>query len=159
MVANVSIDLGANVSIDLGANVSIDLGANVSIDQGANVPIDLGANMSIDLVIGAPMSADVNLSSDDMRVECFLEWFEQERVANTSNCFVLSRIAGWVSDEQFLEVAGVDGPARSLVTRDSLKLVQSQNDIHIAEASSQPKTHLRQAPQAHTHAFEAVDMV
>ena len=41
------------------------------------------------------MSADVNLSSDDMRVECLLERFERERVANKSNDFVLNRIAGW----------------------------------------------------------------
>ena len=41
---------------------------------------------------GAPMSADVNLSSDDMRLECLLERFERERVANKSNDPVLSRI-------------------------------------------------------------------
>ena len=34
---------------------------------------------------GPAMSADANLSSDDMRVECLLERFERERVANTSN--------------------------------------------------------------------------
>ena len=54
---------------------------------------------------GAPMSADVNLSSDDMRVECLLDRFERERVASKSNDPLLSRIAGWVPDEQFLEVA------------------------------------------------------
>ena len=32
---------------------------------------------------GVPMSADVNLSSDDMRVECLLDRFEWERVAST----------------------------------------------------------------------------
>ena len=37
---------------------------------------------------GAPMSADVNLSSDDMRVECLLERFERERVAFKSNTSV-----------------------------------------------------------------------
>ena len=38
-------------------------------------------------------SADANLSSDDMRVECLLERFERERVANKSNDPVLNRIA------------------------------------------------------------------
>ena len=80
---------------------------------------------------GAPMSADVNLSSDDMQVECLPEVFERERVARTSNDLVLSRIA----DEQFLEVAGLDGPARSRGAYDLLKLEQSQNDIHIASYS------------------------
>ena len=75
----------------------------------------------------APMSADVNLSSDDMRVECLLDRFERERVA-------------WVPDEQFLEVAGLDGPARCRVAYDLLKLGQSQNGVHIAETFSQPKT-------------------
>ena len=82
------------------------------------------------------MSADVNLSSDDMQVECLPEVFERERVARTSNDLVLSRIA----DEQFLEVAGLDGPARSRVACDLLKLEQSQNDVHIAETFSQPRT-------------------
>ena len=85
---------------------------------------------------GAPMSADVNLSSDDMRVDCLLERFERERVANKSNDPVLSRSAGWVSDEQFLEVAGLDGLARRRVAYDLLKLGQSQNDVHIAETFS-----------------------
>ena len=31
------------------------------------------------------MSADVNLSSDDMPVECLLEQFELDRVANKSS--------------------------------------------------------------------------
>ena len=53
---------------------------------------------------------------------------------------MLSRIAGWVSDEQFLDVAGLDGPARNRVAYDLLKLAQSQNDIHVAEIFSQPKT-------------------
>ena len=39
---------------------------------------------------GAPTSAGVNLSSDDMRAECLLERYERERVANTSNDPVLS---------------------------------------------------------------------
>ena len=43
---------------------------------------------------GAPMSAGLNLSSDDMRVECLLCRFEQERVANKSNDPLSSRIAG-----------------------------------------------------------------
>ena len=64
-----------------------------------------------------------------------LERFERERAANK-----LSRIGGWVSDEQFLEVAGLDGPARSRVAYDLLLLWQSQNDVHIAETFSQPKT-------------------
>ena len=89
---------------------------------------------------GAPMSADANLSSDDMRVECLLERFELERVANKSNHFLLSRIAGWVSDEQFLEVVGLDGPARRRVASDLSKLGKSQNDVHIEETFSQPKT-------------------
>ena len=45
-----------------------------------------------------------------------------------------------VSDEQFLEVAGLDGPARSRVAYDLLKLAQSQSVVHIAETFSQPKT-------------------
>ena len=69
----------------------------------------------------APMSSDVNLSSDDMPVECLLERIEQERVANKSSCTVLNRIAGWVSDEQFLEVAGLDRLARSRVAYNLLK--------------------------------------
>ena len=69
-----------------------------------------------------------------------LERFEQERVANKSNDPVLSRLAGWVSDEQLREVAVVDGPARSRVAYDLLKLGQRQNDVHIAETFSQPKT-------------------
>ena len=52
----------------------------------------------------------------------------------------MSRIAGWVPDEQFLEVAGLDGQARCLVAYDLFILVQSQNDVHIAETFSQPKT-------------------
>ena len=83
------------------------------------------------------MSADAILSSDDMRM---LARFEPERVANKSNDPVFNRIAGEVSDEQFLEVAGLDGPARSRVAYDLLKLGKSQNDIHFAEIFSQPKT-------------------
>ena len=89
---------------------------------------------------GAPMSVGVNLSSGDMRVECLLDRFERERVANKSNDLLLSRMAGWVPDEQFLEVAGLDGPARSRVAYDPLKLAQSSSDVHIAEPFSQPKT-------------------
>ena len=54
-------------------------------------------------------------SSGDMRVECLLERFQRERVANKLSAPALSRIAGGVSDRQFLEVAGLDGPARSRV--------------------------------------------
>ena len=60
-----------------------------------------------DLLRNAPMSADVNLSSDDMRVVCLLERSERERVAIKSNDPVLSRIAGELCDQQFLEVADV----------------------------------------------------
>ena len=88
----------------------------------------------------APMSADANLSSDDMRVECLLDRFERERVPSKSNDPLLSRIAGWVPDEQFLEVAGLDGLAWCRVAYDLLELEQSQNDVHIAETFSQPKT-------------------
>ena len=38
--------------------------------------------------------------------------------ANKSNDPVLSRIAGWVPDEQFMEVAGLDGPPRCSVAYD-----------------------------------------
>ena len=48
------------------------------------------------------MSSDVNLSDDDMRVECLLDRFERERVANKSNDLLLSRIAEWVCDEIIL---------------------------------------------------------
>ena len=53
-----------------------------------------------------------------MTVECLLERIEQERVANKSSDTVLNQIAGWVSDEQVLEVAGLNGPARSRVAYD-----------------------------------------
>ena len=86
------------------------------------------------------MSADANLSGGDTRVECLLERFEREQAANKSNDPVSSRIAGRASDELFLEVAGLEGPARSRVAHDLLKLEQSQNDIRIAETFSQPKT-------------------
>ena len=65
---------------------------------------------------------------------------ERERVANKANDPVLGRVAGWVSDEQFLEVAGFVGLARSREAYDLLKLGQSLNDIHVAEIFSQPKT-------------------
>ena len=45
-----------------------------------------------------------------------------------------------MSDEQFLEVAGLDGSARSRAVYDLLQLVQSVNDMHVAEIFSQPKT-------------------
>ena len=50
-----------------------------------------------------------------MMVECVLERFEQERVANKSSDPVLSRIAGGTSDEQFLGVAGLGRPARGIL--------------------------------------------
>ena len=77
------------------------------------------------------MSADANLSSDDTRVECLLDRFERKRVASKSNDPLLSRIAGWVPDEQFLEVAGLNGPARRRVACDLLKLEPSRNDVHM----------------------------
>ena len=82
------------------------------------------------------MSADANLSRADMRVECLLERFEREGVANKSNDHVLNRFAGWVSDEQYLEVAGLDRPVRSRVVNDLSKLEQSLNDSNIAEIFS-----------------------
>ena len=67
------------------------------------------------------------------------------RVANTSNDPLLSRIGGWVSSEQFLEVAGLDGPTRRSVAYDLLKPGQRQNDgsqrrFTLRRPSSQPKT-------------------
>ena len=44
-----------------------------------------------------------------------------------------------MSDEQFLEVAGLDGPARRRVAYDLWKLGQSQNEVHIVETLSQAK--------------------
>ena len=73
-------------------------------------------------------------SDDDMRVECSLERFERERVAHKSSDLLLSRIAGGVSDEQFLEVAVLDGTARSRIAYDLWKLEQSLNDIHTAKS-------------------------
>ena len=46
-----------------------------------------------DLPSNAPMSSDVNLSNDDMKVECVLDRFGQKRVANKSSDPVSSRIA------------------------------------------------------------------
>ena len=43
---------------------------------------------------GAPMSADVDLSTDDMRVECLLDRFARERIASKSIDPRLSRITG-----------------------------------------------------------------
>ena len=82
------------------------------------------------------MSVDVDLSNDDMRVECLLDRFERERIASKSNDPWLSRITGWMLTEQFLKTVGLDGPARDRV----LKLGQSQHDVHIAEIFRQPKT-------------------
>ena len=67
------------------------------------------------------MSAHTKLSSDHKRVECVLERFEQERVANTSIDPVLSPIAGETSNEQFSEVAGLDRPARERPACDLLR--------------------------------------
>ena len=83
-----------------------------------------------DVPSNAPMVADVNLSSNDMRVESVLERFEKERFAN---------IPGETSDEQFL-VAGLDTSARGRETHDLSKLEQSMKDIHVVEIFSQPKT-------------------
>ena len=47
-----------------------------------------------------------------MRFLFLLERFERDRVANKSSDPVLCRIAGEMFDEQFLEVVGLDGPAR-----------------------------------------------
>ena len=68
------------------------------------------------------MSADVNLSSDDMRVACVLGRFDLERLANKSSDPVLSWIAGETSGGQFLEAAGLDISARKRVKYDLLKL-------------------------------------
>ena len=88
----------------------------------------------------APISADVNLSSVDMRVECVLERFEQECVANKSSEPVLCWIAGETFDEQFLGVAGLHKLARKRVTDDLLKKAWCLDDIHVVEVFSQPKT-------------------
>ena len=93
-----------------------------------------------DLPSNAPMISNVSLSGGDTRVECSVERFERGRVSNKSSDPVLSQSAGGVSDERFLEVPGLDGPARSGVVYDLLKLEQSLNDIHVAEIVSQPKT-------------------
>ena len=69
-----------------------------------------------DLPSNEPMTADANLSSDDVRVECVLERFEQDHVANKLSDPVLSRVAGETSDVQFLEVVGLDNPARERIT-------------------------------------------
>ena len=113
-----------------------------------------------DLPSNAPMSADVNLSSGDVRVECVLERYKLERVANTSSDPVLSRIAGEVSDEQFLEVAGLDGPARNRVAHDLLKLgteferhsrcgdrQPTQDSFHVKSHGRDTGDHLRHARQ------------
>ena len=75
-----------------------------------------------DLPNNAPLSADVKFSSDDMRVECELERFAKQRVANKSSYPMLSRIAGETSDEEFLEVAGLDKSARERIDYDMLQL-------------------------------------
>ena len=84
---------------------------------------------------GAPMSADADLSTDDLRVECLLDRFERQRIASKSNDPWLSRS----TTEQFLEGVGLDEPERDRVPCDLLKLGQSQDDVHIAEIFSQPK--------------------
>ena len=108
--------------------------------------LDLG-----DLPSGALMSSDVHLSSADLRVECLLKRFERERDTNKSSVRVLNRIAGGVSDEQVLEVAGLDGPARSRIVYDMLKLWQSLHDIHVAEIFSKPKTLATSSRMGLTH--------
>ena len=54
------------------------------------------------------MSADAKPSSDAVSVECVLEQFERERVANRLSDPVMGKITGETSDEQFLDVAGLD---------------------------------------------------
>ena len=83
------------------------------------------------------MSSDVNLSSDDMRVECLLERIEREQVANKSSDTVLNQIAGWVSDEQVLEVAGLNGPARSRVAYDFVE-GGAESELHSRRGDLQP---------------------
>ena len=84
-----------------------------------------------------PMSSDVNLSSDDMRVECLLERIEREQVANKLSDTVLNQIAGWVSDEQVLEVAGLNGPARSRVAYDFVE-GGAESELHLRRGDLQP---------------------
>ena len=80
-----------------------------------------------------------------MNVECLLDRFERERVANTSNALMLSRIAGWVPDEQFLEVAGLDGPARCRVAYDWLKFgAESERRFTLRRRSVNPRQRRRQ---------------
>ena len=88
---------------------------------------------------GTPMSADANLPSDDMSVECVLEHFERKRVAIKLSDLVVSKIAGESSGGQFLEVAGLQS-ARGRVTYELLKLGKGLNDSHIVETFSQHKT-------------------
>ena len=104
-----------------------------------------------DLPSGAPKSSDVHLSSADMRVECLLKRFERERDTNKSSVRVLNRIARGVSDEQVLEVAGLDGPARSRIVYDLLKLWQSLHDIQVLEIFSKPKTLATSSRMGLTH--------
>ena len=65
--------------------------------------------------------------------------FELERIANKASNLVLNRIAGGVPGEQFLKVAALDGPARSCVACDMLKL-GAEFDIHVTELFSQTTT-------------------
>ena len=83
------------------------------------------------------MSSDVNLSSDDMRVECLLQRIEREQVANKSRDTVLNQIAGWVSDEQFLEVAGLDRLARGRVAYDFVE-GGAESELHSRRGDLQP---------------------
>ena len=66
--------------------------------------------------------------------------FISPRIRNSKYKVLFFRIAGWVSVEQFLKVAGLVGLARSRVAYDLLMLAQSLKDIHIAETFSKLKT-------------------
>ena len=59
---------------------------------------------------GALVSANANLSNDDMSVDCAVA-ISTERLANKLSCPVLSKIPGETSDEQLVEVAGLDQSA------------------------------------------------
>ena len=74
------------------------------------------------LLSGAPMSADADLSTDDLRVECLMGGLERDLISSKSNDPWLSRITGLVPTGQFQEVVGLDGPAQDRVPCDLLKL-------------------------------------
>ena len=72
------------------------------------------------------MSADVILPSEEWQTY-------RATVCDEPNCWE-------VSDEQFLEAAGLDGPARNKIAYDLLNFGQSLNDVHVAEIVSQNRT-------------------